>query len=153
MRYFMKRMLVCTAIVAMSAPVFAQNAAIVNGKAIPSQRVDQLVEILSAQGQTVTPKLRAQIREELINREIFLQEAEKRGVAKQPEVQAEIELNRQSVLIRALFNDYIENNPITDDAIKAEYERVKAEQSGAEYLARHILVDTEEEANKILAGL
>lgn len=149
----MKRLLVCTAILAMSAPVFAQNAAIVNGKAIPSQRVDQFVEILSAQGQAVTPELRAQIREELINREIFLQEAEKRGVAKKPEVQAEIDLNRQSVLIRALFSDYIEKNPITDAAVQAEYDRVKAEQSGDEYLARHILVETEEEANKILASL
>lgn len=109
----MKRVLMMAAALTLAAPVFAQNAAVVNGKAIPSSRVDQFVKLLTKQGQPDSPQLREQIREELINREIFLQEADKRGIAKQPEVQAEIDLTRQSVLIRGLFNDFLAKNQVS----------------------------------------
>ncbi|VCU71996.1 putative parvulin-type peptidyl-prolyl cis-trans isomerase precursor [Pigmentiphaga humi] len=149
----MKRVLMLAAALTVAAPVFAQNAAVVNGKAIPSSRVDQFVKLLVKQGQPDSPQLREQIRDELINREIFLQEADKRGVARQPEIQAEIELTRQTVVIRGLFNDFIAKNPITDQQVQAEYDRVKAAQGGQEYLARHILVESEDQAKDIIAQL
>jgi acetyl-CoA acetyltransferase len=58
----------------------AQNAAVVNNKPIPKQRVDEFVTALTAQGRPDTPDLRAAVREELIAREIFTQEAERRGL-------------------------------------------------------------------------
>ncbi len=149
----MKRVLMLAAALSVAAPVFAQNAAVVNGKAIPSSRVDQFINLLTKQGQPDSPQLREQIREELINREIFLQEADKRGISKQAEVQAEIDLTRQSVMIRGLFNDYLAKNPVTDQQVQAEYDRVKKEQGGQEYQARHILVETEAQAKDIIAQL
>ena len=149
----MKRVLMMAAALTLAAPVFAQNAAVVNGKAIPSSRVDQFVKLLTKQGQPDSPQLREQIREELINREIFLQEADKRGVAKQPEVQAEIDLTRQSVLIRGLFNDFLAKNPVSPQDIQAEYDRVKSAQGDKEYQARHILVESEAQAKDIIAQL
>ncbi|AZG09143.1 peptidylprolyl isomerase [Pigmentiphaga sp. H8] len=149
----MKRVLMMAAALTLAAPVFAQNAAVVNGKAIPSSRVDQFVKLLTKQGQPDSPQLREQIREELINREIFLQEADKRGVAKQPEVQAEIDLTRQSVLIRGLFNDFLAKNPVSPQDIQAEYDRVKSAQGDKEYQARHILVENEAQAKDIIAQL
>ncbi|WP_420225793.1 foldase protein PrsA [Pigmentiphaga litoralis] len=149
----MKRVLMLTAALAVAVPAFAQNAAVVNGKAIPSSRVDQFVNLLTKQGQPDSPQLREQIREELINREVFLQEADKRGIAKQPEVQAEIDLTRQSVLIRGLFNDYLAKNAITPQQVQAEYDRVKSAQGDKEFRARHILVETEAQAKDIIAQL
>jgi len=149
----MKRVLMMAAALTVAAPVFAQNAAVVNGKAIPSSRVDQFVNLLTKQGQPDSPQLREQIREELINREIFLQEADKRGIAKQPDVQTELDLTRQSVLIRGLFNDFLAKNPVTDQEIQAEYDRVKGAQGDNEYQARHILVETEAQARDIIAQL
>ncbi|GAA4338919.1 peptidylprolyl isomerase [Pigmentiphaga soli] len=141
------------AALAVAVPAFAQNAAVVNGRAIPSARVDQFVKLLTKQGQPDSPQLRDQIREELINREVFLQEADKRGIAKQPDVQAEIDLARQSVLIRGLFNDYLDKNPVTDKDVQAEYDRVKGAQGDKEYHARHILVEQESQARDIIAQL
>ncbi len=149
----MKRVLMMAAALTVAAPVFAQNAAVVNGKAIPSSRVDQFVHLLTKQGQPDSPQLRDQIREELINREIFLQEADKRGIAKQPDVQAEIDLTRQSVLIRGLFNDFLAKNPVTQQDVQAEYDRVKTAQGENEYQARHILVESEDQAKDIIAQL
>lgn len=149
----MKRVLMLAAALAVAVPAFAQNAAVVNGKAIPSARVDQFVNLLTKQGQPDSPQLREQIREELINREIFLQEADKRGIAKRPDVQAEIDLTRQSVLIRGLFDDFHAKNAVTPQQVQAEYDRVKSSQGDKEYHARHILVEQEAQAKDIIAQL
>ncbi|QEI06819.1 peptidylprolyl isomerase [Pigmentiphaga aceris] len=149
----MKRVLMLAAALAVAGPVFAQNAAVVNGKAIPSTRVDQFVKLLTKQGQPDSPQLREQVREELINREVLMQEVEKRGIAKKPDVQVELELSRQSVLIRQLLADYAEKNPISDAAIQAEYDNAKKVQGEKEYRARHILVEDEAKAREIIAQL
>ena len=149
----MKRVLMLAAAFAVAGPVFAQNAAVVNGKAIPSTRVEQFVKLLTKQGQPDSPQLREQVREELINREVLMQEVEKRGIAKKPDVQVEVELSRQSVLIRQLLADYVEKNPVTDAAVQAEYDKIKLAQGEKEYRARHILVEDEAKAKEIIAQL
>ncbi len=135
----------------------AQNVAIVNGKPVPKARVDALMVQATRGGQQpVTPELEARVREEVVLREIFAQEAEKRGVAASPEYRSQMELARQSLLIRELFNDFQKKNPVTDAEAKAEYEKFKAQSSGGgntEYRARHILVEKEDEAKAILAQL
>ncbi len=137
------------------APALAQNAAVVNGKPIPKARVDEFVEALAAQGRPDSPQLRELVREELVAREIFVQEAEKAGLAKSAEVQRQLENTRQDILIRALIRDHLEKNPVKDEDVKAEYEKLKKEAnaSGKEYKARHILVDEEDAAKKIIADL
>ncbi|MDH4053321.1 MAG: peptidylprolyl isomerase, partial [Rubrivivax sp.] len=61
-----------------------------------------------------------------------------------------MELARQSILIRELFDDYRAKNPVTDAEAQAEYDKFKAQATGTEYRARHILVETEDEAKKLI---
>jgi peptidyl-prolyl cis-trans isomerase C len=56
-------------------------------------------------------------------------------------------------LANAFVQDYTKNNPVSDDILKAEYDKIKAQMSGTEYKARHILVDKEAEAKHIIAKL
>jgi len=128
----------------------AQNAAIVNGKAIPSARVDEFVAALTQQGRPDTPELRTAVRDELIAREIFMQEAEKKGLARQTDVQRQLDSARQDILIRALIRDQLKTNPVTDADIKAEYDKLAKASGGKEYKARHILVDGEADAKAIV---
>ena len=86
-------------------------------------------------------------------REIFAQAAEKDGVANSPDYKAQLELARQTVLIGMLFQNFVKSHPVTDADAKAEYEKIKAEQSGMEYHARHILVDSEDDAKKLIAQI
>jgi peptidyl-prolyl cis-trans isomerase C len=135
----------------------AQNVAIVNGKPVPKARVDALMQQATRGGQQpVTPDLEARVREEVVMREIFAQEAEKKGVAATAGYRQQMELVRQTLLIRELFNQYREKNPVTDADAKAEYEKFKA-QAGAggntEYRARHILVEKEDEAKALLVQI
>jgi peptidyl-prolyl cis-trans isomerase C len=134
--------------------VQAQNVAVVNGKGVPKARVDALVKQATRGGQQpVTPELETRARDEVVMREIFAQEAEKRGIAASASYKEQMDLLRQSVLIRELFEDYKKKNPATEADAKAEYEKVKAAQSGTEYRARHILVEKEEDAKKLVADI
>ena len=137
------------------SPALAQNAAVVNGKPIPKERVDEFVDALAAQGRPDTPQTRELVREELIAREIFAQEADKRGLARSAEVQRQIENTRQDILIRALIRDYLTKNPVKDADVQAEYDKFKKEASasGKEYKARHILVEEEGQAKKLIEQL
>lgn len=141
------------ALVLSAGAAAAQNAAVVNGKAIPSSRVDEFVAALVQQGRPDTPELRAAVREELIARELFAQEAERRGLARNPEVQRQLDTVRNDVMVRALIRDSLRAKPITDAQVKAEYDRVVKENAGKEYKARHILVEKEDDAKKIIADL
>ncbi len=131
----------------------AQNVAIVNGKAVPKSRVETLLQQATRGGQQRTPDLEQKVREEVVLREIFMQEAEKRGINATPEFRNQMELARQTVLIRELFADFQKKNAVTDDEAKAEYEKFKAQSSGTEYRARHILVEKEEDAKSVIAQL
>ena len=134
-------------------PASAQNAAIVNGKAIPSIRVDEFVAALTQQGRPDTPELRTAVRDELIAREIFVQEAERKGLTRNPETQRQLESARQDILIRALIRDSLKTNPVTDADVKAEYDKLAKASGGQEYRARHILVESEAEAKAIIDQL
>ncbi len=112
-----------------------------------------MVKQMTTQGQQDTPELRAMIKDELINREILIQEADKLGLGSSADVKAQIDIARQSILIRALVADYLKKNPVKDADIKAEYDKFKAQASDKEYHARHILVETEDEAKAIIAKL
>ncbi|PUA19079.1 peptidylprolyl isomerase [Glaciimonas sp. PCH181] len=139
---------------AVALPALAQNIAVVNGKAIPSSRADLMVTQMAAQGgQPDSPQLRAMVKDELINREILVQQAEKQGLGNSADVKAQADIARQSILIRALVTDYIKKNPISDADIKAEYDKFKATAGDKEYHARHILVENEADAKAIIAKL
>jgi peptidyl-prolyl cis-trans isomerase C len=131
----------------------AQNIAIVNGKAVPKARLDTLLEQAKRAGQEVTPEIQVRAKDEVVRREIFAQEAERRGVAQSAEYKAQMELARQSILIRELFEDYKKKNPVTDAEAQAEYDKFKAQNTGTEYRARHILVEQEEEAKALIAQI
>ena len=140
-------------IAAATLPVMAQNLAVVNGKPVPSSRADVMIKQLAAQGQPDTPQLRAMVKEELINREILIQEADKRGLSNTPDVKNQVEIARQSIAIRALVQDYLKKNPVSDAEIQAEYDKFKSQAGDKEYHARHILVEKEDEAKAIITKL
>ena len=141
-------------VAAVALPAVAQNLAVVNGKPVPSSRADAFIQQMPAQGQHDSPQLREMVKEELINREILIQEADKRGISNTTEVKNQVEMARQSIAIRALVQDYLKKNPISDADLKAEYDKAKAKATNEkEYLARHILVEKEDDAKAIITKL
>lgn len=144
---------VAAALIGMALPALAQNVAIVNGKPVPKARVDALAAQLAKAGRPISAEMQGQLKDEVIAREIFMQEAQKRGLDASDDFRSQMELARQTLLIRELFADYQKTNPVTDADIKAEYDKFAAANSGKEYRARHILVEKEDEAKAIIASL
>ena len=136
-----------------AAPAFAQNIAVVNGTPIPKARADALIEQLVHQGQQDSPQLQTAVREELVNREILMQEAIRRGIPNQPDVKAQIAVATQTVVLRALIEDFVKNNTPTDAEIKARYDELVKGAGGQEYHLHHILVDNEQQAKDLIAKI
>jgi peptidyl-prolyl cis-trans isomerase C len=151
-RKSVRAVLACALLVAAPA-LWAQNAAIVNNKPIPKAKVDEFMKALAAQGRPETPELRAAVRDELIARELFVQEAERKGLSKKAEIQQQIENTRQQILIQAVIKEYMEAHPIKDEDLKAEYDKLAKQSSEKEYKARHILLTKEAEAKEVIEQL
>ena len=136
-----------------STAALAQNIAIVNGKAVPKARMDSLSLQFQSTGRPITPEVQEQMRQHLIALEVFTQEADKLGLSSSDEFKAQMELARQTVLANQLIKEFEKKNAITDDLLKAEYDKFAAANGGKEIKARHILVDKEADATAIIASL
>jgi peptidyl-prolyl cis-trans isomerase C len=130
--------------------------AIVNGVPVSEARVDYIVKTQIQQGQKDSPELRKNVADVLITREVLTQEAIKKGFDKDPAVATQMDMAKQEFLIRAYFEDFIKRNPVSDEEITVEYEKIKAAQGGTdrkEYRAAHILLKDEKTANAVLAQI
>ena len=129
------------------------QVATVNGVVIPQARLDTILKMRAAGKQPDSPEIRTALRDTLINQEVVAQEAVKKGLQKNPEVAAQIDLQRQETLVNAFVQEYMKANPVNDDTVRKEYERIKPTIPAKEFHARHILVEKEDEAKDIIAQL
>lgn len=138
-----------------SVPAIAQTKAFatVNGQAIPQSVYDAIMAEQKAKGVSETPEMRNAIKEQLIARELLVQEAKKTKLDKKGDVQLQIEAARQAILGNAFLAEYLRTHAPSDADLKAEYERIKASMGNTEYKSRHVLVEKEDEAKAIIAKL
>jgi peptidyl-prolyl cis-trans isomerase C len=152
-----KQVLIATALASLlslgTSAALAQNVAIVNGKAVPKARLEALSQQFQSTGRPITPEVQDQMRQHLIALEVFSQEADKLGLSSSDDFKAQMELARQNVLANQLIKDFEKKNAITDDLLKAEYDKFAAANGGKEIKARHILVEKEADAVAIIASL
>ncbi len=125
----------------------------VNGVAVPQSRLEFIVKARAAQGQADTPEARKALRDDLISEEVIAQEALKKGLDKDPDFIAQLEIARLTALVRAYQIDYVKNHPVSDEELRKEYDALKAQMGDKEYKAHHILVSTEAEAKDVIARL
>jgi peptidyl-prolyl cis-trans isomerase C len=158
----MKLRILLAGLLAIPVAALAQGAAkpggkdavaTVNGVAVPKARMDFMMQQHLAQGAQDNDQTRQAVREDLIDRELVSQEATRTGLAKSPEVQMQMDMARQGVLINAFIGDYVKKHPVTDEDVQKEYDRAKTQSGDKEYKARHILVETEDQAKGLIADL
>ena len=121
--------------------------------AIPAEQLDLILKERLAQGQPDTPELRAVLRDELVNRELFMRAAKAKGLDRSGAMKTQMQVASDSILIRAYINEYLTANPVTDEIMKGEYDTIKAGLGDKEYRARHILVEKKEEAESVIKQL
>lgn len=151
--------------IAVSASMAADTPFVtVNGAIVSKADADAYMAQAKSQGVADSPALRTEIREEVIRRELMFQKAQKAGFDRRPEVAAQAEeakrtiiaqaeAARQVVIIRAYVQDYIKTHPVTDRDLKPMYEAMRAKGGDTEYNASVILVKSEAEAVSIITKL
>ena len=92
----LKTLAAAAALTVASFGALAQNVAIVNGKPVPKARMEVLAQQLAAAGRPVTPEMEGQLREEVVAREVFMQEAQKQGLDASDEYKNQLDLARPS---------------------------------------------------------
>ncbi|MEY3881349.1 MAG: hypothetical protein RIQ94_2145 [Pseudomonadota bacterium] len=131
-----------------------EAVAVVNEVSLPIKLLDQSIKLNVEKGKKDTPELRKAITEELIARELFAQESAKKQLDQSPEAKEQLAILKQSFLIELLTNDYLKSNPISEEEVKAEYEKLQSNtQSLQQYNVSHIVVANEADAKDIIAKL
>lgn len=130
----------------------ADAIAVVNGQYIPKSALEELEKEIAmrSHGQTF-PK--EKLVEELIQRELLIQDATSKKLDQSPEFVARLSDAKKALLSQTDLQNFIAANPVTDEEVKKEYDSKVAAEKGEEFKARHILVKTEAEAKKIIADL
>ena len=94
----------------------------VNGVAIPQSRLEFIIKARAAQGQPDSPETRKTLRDDLISEEIIAQDAMKKGLDKDPDFVAQLDIARQTALVRAYQIDYVKSHPVSDEELHKEYD-------------------------------
>jgi peptidyl-prolyl cis-trans isomerase C len=139
------------------AAAFAQEAdkpvAVVNGVPVERQAFDQALQQAIKQGNQNSPQLRQRVRDQLIARELFLQQARSRNLETDPQVQAVVEEAKKNAMIQRYLKEAIQPKPITEDELRDQYEKTKARFGPKQYKLRVIQLATQDKAKQLRAQL
>jgi len=126
----------------------------VNGQYISKKTLEDLEKDLAQRSHGQAPNFpKEKLVDELVQREILVQDAVQKKLDHSPEVIAQLEAARKAILTQASLQAFLKANPITDADLKKEYDSKVGGANGTEYKASHILVKTEDEAKKLIAEL
>ena len=151
--------LLCQTAVAQQTPAGAAPAtatatadkplATVNGVAIPQKLYEHAVKQAIAQGNPDTPQLREAVKAQLIARELFVQEAAKQKLDKDPQVLAAAEEAKRNAMLQKYLQGQIQVKQVTEEDVKAHYEKAKAALGAKEFQLRAIMLNSEQRAREV----
>jgi parvulin-like peptidyl-prolyl isomerase len=138
-----------TAPAAPAAPAADKPLATVNGVAISQSMYEQTVRQAIAAGNPDSPQLREMVKSQLIARELFLQEAAKQKLDKDPQVLAAVEEAKKNAMLQRYLQTQVQLKPVTDEDVKAHYDKVKAQMGTREFQLRAIMLNSEQRAKEV----
>ena len=138
----------------MATAVYAKDEkaiATVNGSPIYQEALDAYLNAVNrSRPNKIDP---ATALDDLVVTELAIQQARKEGIDKRDDVQKKIKEAAKKILLQTWTREKSENLKISDDEIKAAYDKQMKGQATDEYKARHILVKEEDEAKAIIKEL
>lgn len=146
----MKKLLLATALAALTAPVFAQTAFTVNGQTVSVAEQKELMKVLADRGVKDQKQQLEAARSILAQEKLIEEAAKKANIAQDPAVKALIAERKTEIYSAELVRKNAAAHPLTDADLKKTYEEVKKQYDPNEIKVRHILVKTEQEAKDII---
>ncbi len=132
-----------------------QVLANVGGKPITDADVTRFIQAMGRNGQAYNnPKGRAAVLEQLIAQRLFLLDAQRNLYEREPAFKEQLAQIKEQLLMEYAVSKCVESVRVKEEEVKAYYEAHKEDLNSEETVnASHILVDSEEQANEILASL
>lgn len=128
--------------------------AIVNGTPISRTEFDIYVKgLLQGKQQELTPDQKNEVLDELISMQLLAAQADKDGLDKNPDTEAQLAVLRLRVMADAESQKFLKGQDPTDAELHAEYDSAIASMDKTEYHARHILVSGKEQADQVVKKL
>lgn len=149
----MKKLLLATALAALTAPVFAQTAFTVDGQTVSVAEQKELMIVLADRGVKDQKQQLEAARSILAQEKLIEEAAKKANIAQDPAVKALIAERKTEIYSAELVRKNAAAHPLTDADLKKTYEEVKKQYDPNEIKVRHILVKTEQEAKDIIKSL
>ena len=149
----MKKLLLATALAALTAPVFAQTAFTVNGQTVSVAEQKELMKVLADRGVKDQKQQLEAARSILAQEKLIEEAAKKANIAQDPAVKALIAERKTEIYSAELVRKNAAAHPLTDADLKKTYEEAKKQYDPNEIKVRHILVKTEQEAKDIIKSL
>jgi len=133
----------------------AKVLASVNGKAITEADVDAFIAGMGQRGQAYqNPQGKAMILDQLINKNLFLLDAARNLYEREPEFKAQFARVKEEMLANYAIEKAVRDVRVKDEELQKYYDENKDQfVSGATVNASHILVDSVDKANDILAKI
>jgi len=137
-----------------SSSVTAETVKLVAGEAMDSSVLDFYMQ---SRTQRSAEQVTAEEREILLAEldDIYLLSSEQVGgeVAVRLEIKAQLELQRRGLIAQVVAGEFFSNVQVSEEEILAEYETQAAIAPPLQFKARHILLESQGEANTVIAEL
>jgi peptidyl-prolyl cis-trans isomerase C len=128
--------------------------ATVNGVPISRSMYDYYVKNTAGKpANELTADQRSQLLDNLVRGEVVAQQAQKEGLDKTGDTASLLELSQLQILEQADAEHYLKDRKATDAERQAEYDSQVAAMPKTQYHARHILVTTQDAAQKVIDEL
>lgn len=129
----------------------------VGNREITRQMLDNIIATINEENRVpfLTPDGRKKILDEVVSFMLFAEAAKAQGIDKEPAIKTRLEYLQTEYLAREYFRRYLAKAPqVSEETLTAYYKDHLSEFKPPEEIkARHILVKTEAQANKILDEL
>ncbi|MBQ8513702.1 MAG: peptidyl-prolyl cis-trans isomerase [Clostridia bacterium] len=127
----------------------------VAGNPITEADLEMALAAMGQRGQAYNnPQGRAVLLEQLIAQKLFLMDAQKNLMEREPEFKEQLKQVKEEMLTNYAIKKAVERVKVTDDEIQKFYDENPDQfEAGMTYNASHILVDSEEKAAEIAAQI
>ena len=134
-----------------TSPVLAQ----VNGNPITEDDVNRFIAALGRGAQAYNnPQGRAAVLEQLIAQRLFLLDAQRNLLERDQAFKDQLAAVKEQLLMEYAISKCVESVRVSEDEVRAYYDSHKDEMTEGETVnASHILVDSEDKANELLAAI
>lgn len=125
----------------------------VNGHAITTWTLERYARQRGLPPETPAEQQQKMLLDELINRELIYRDAVSLGIDKTPNITTEVEYQRINLIASVMLDRSSDRFQVSEEDLKKEYEKRENELSGKELKARHILLEQEADALKMITEL